>query len=592
MRASSFVIALLSVAGVVVGWFGRDVLDGGTSRAPAGDVLTRPPASSPGDGSGPSLAGRAAPLVGAPSLADVEVEALKHFEIAQPRPLEPGVEEPPPDGSLPSLRALAVLYAVAGRADDFARAGIAYFDRGGGADAFLAALEGVDGALLADALDALLLARGLEPLPAVAVSRVFQAAGRLERAIEIVLGALGRMTELDVALVARLVALAPERAALELRRVPGSTAWDGGQLRQIVDALEEDQRAPLASLIAARITAEPDDTAALMTLAMVDRREAVRFAQERVRRLPDDVWSWTFLGQNLKELGDTAGAFAAYSESVMLNPNREALSALVELDADRALDLLDRIGDRITDDETLGAAGHAYAAAGRTKEAAAWYMRAHERDPADSEWISGLTQVDGPRAIELLLQQMGPDVMANDDERLGDLADAYRSAGNTNRALELYEAAWRKDPADHEWVGSLIAVDAARGVTLFGERAGANPQDANAQAAYGKALVAAGRRDEGIKALSRAVSMSLDWADTLAQHAPEVAVTTLRTYVNAHPSEANGWNQLANALRRAGREGEAAAAQERAASLGGGEVWEEEIFWDGEGSPSRGVIVR
>ena len=43
-------------------------------------------------------------------------------------------------------------------------------------------------------------------------------------AIEIVLGALGRMTELDVALVARLVALAPERAALELRRVPGSTA--------------------------------------------------------------------------------------------------------------------------------------------------------------------------------------------------------------------------------------------------------------------------------------------------------------------------------------------------------------------------------
>ena len=127
---------------------------------------------------------------------------------------------------------------------------------------------------------------------------------------------------------------------------------------------------------------------------------------------------------------------------------------------------------------------------------------------------------------------------------------------------------------------------------MFGERAGANPQDANAQAAYGKALVAAGRRDEGIKALSRAVSMSLDWADTLAQHAPEVAVTTLRTYVNAHPSEANGWNQLANALRRAGREGEAAAAQERAASLGGGEVWEEEIFWDGEGSPSRGVIVR
>ncbi|MGE0191097.1 MAG: hypothetical protein AB7T63_03555 [Planctomycetota bacterium] len=591
MRASWLVIALLSVAGVVVGWFGRDVLDGGGARSPSPDALARTPAPAAATSGGPALTGRAAPLAGAPSLADVEVEALKHFESARPQPRLPGAEEPPPDGSLPSLRALAVLYAVAGRTHDFARAGIAYFDRGGGSGAFLASLEGVESAVLADALDALILARGLEPLEAVAVSHVFQAAGRVDRAIDVVLGALGRMTELDVALVARLVVLAPDRAGQDLRAVPGSVAWDGGQLRQVVEALEEGQRAPLAGLIAARLVAEPDDTAALTTLALVDRREAVRFAQERVRRLPDDPWGWTFLGQNLKELGDTAGAFAAYGESVRLSPNREALTALVELDADRALDLLDRIGDRITDDETLGAAGHAYARAGRAKEAATWYMLAHERDPADSEWISGLTQVDGPRAIELLLRQMGPDLMANDDERLGDLADAYRSAGQAERALELYEAAWRKDPADHEWVGSLVAVDAARGVTLFGERATANPQDANAQAAYGKALVAAGRREEGVRALTRAVGISIDWADALAEHAPEAAVTAVRTYVDAHPGDANGWNRLANALRRAGRESEAASAQERASSLGG-EVWEEEILWEGDEPVPGGIIVR
>jgi len=44
-----------------------------------------------------------------------------------------------------------------------------------------------------------------------------------------------------------------------------------------------------------------------------------------------------------------------------------------------------------------------------------------------------------------------------DDEALGDIADMLATAGEVERALEIYRKALALDPADSEWPGKIAA---------------------------------------------------------------------------------------------------------------------------------------
>lgn len=577
MRSPLASMAIVALAGLVVGWFGRDLFSTGTGPADPAGALALPLGTTPSGAApvGLRVAGSRTPLAGAPVLADVQVEALRAFEA--PVPVAADTQDPTAgtDGSLPALRSLATLYALAGRVDDFARVGLAYFERGGDGAMLLAALHGVPAPAAAAALDALL---GLNPgaaFDAVALSAIYQRAGRRDRALDVLRGGLASASEFPMALLAELLRLAPE-AVGELSRLAASAAWTGGQLAQLVEMVGEGGAAAVGALLIQRLRAEPSDRAALIALQQIDPAEAVTYARERVAAAPGDAWGWSFLGRTLKQLGDVPGAFAAMRESLRLSPTRDSLTGLVEIDAERAVAVIDGMLGELRDDEVIGGAGHAYVQAGRPQDALAMFERAHELDPNDGEWISGITNLDGKRAVAILTAMMSPDPLAFDDEKIGDLADAYRAAGDSRRAFDLYVAAYGKDPDDHEWVGSMIALDAAGSAPVFARRAEANLHDAGAQAAYGKALRALGRLDEAATYLTRAVDAEPSWAHELAAVNPDMAVAALQRRIATEPTNGSLWSYLASVYEQAGRPAQAQEAQARAAALGGSA---EEVDW-------------
>ncbi len=569
MRASWTVFFLLAAAGIAVGWFGRDLVGDRTTPPDRFGADFR--SFSGAAPTAPGLAGRGEAPAARPGLSDADVEALRRFEVARPAAPSSADAPPEPDRSLPALRALAVLHAIAARPDDFARVADAYIVRGGEASLLLDALLGVERALIADALEALLDQRGLDPLSPVAVATALHAAKRTDRALEIVRAAVHAPGTVDPELFALLLRIAPHQALEIVRTAPEYPNWDGDVWRGVAEKLGA-EAALLAPLYVARLRDEPDDQSALVGLGAVDHAAAVPFARERVARHPDEAWGWKFLASQVKALGDMDAAFDAWRRVMSISPDRSTLDAIAAIDRDRALTVIAEFDDRIQDDETLGHAGNLLRDAGRREEAAAYFLRAIEKDPRDGEWLRGLSQVDGARAVSILLERMQPDPMAHDDESIGDLADAYRGAGDPLRAADLYEAALSKDPEDSEWINGLIQTDAARAVGWALKRAEANPAHAGAQGTYGRALVAAGRRTDGLRLIERAAELDPDWLGALADVDADRAVSLAHARVASLPKDPAAHRTLANVLRQLGRTAEAEEAERRASALPGGDA--------------------
>ena len=169
---------------------------------------------------------------------------------------------------------------------------------------------------------------------------------------------------------------------------------------------------------------------------------------------PGDVDAWVALGDAYRSTRRFDEAYKAYSEANKLSPGDKTVqSRLAALKTYRPLSELERrILTDPNDDEAWGDLGDEHMAAGRNEEAIECYRRAASIDPADGEWQNKLLEsgLDIGEMLDTWLTNL-PD----DDERIGDIADALVEQGRIEEALQLYQRAHEIDPDDSEWTRKI-----------------------------------------------------------------------------------------------------------------------------------------
>jgi len=169
---------------------------------------------------------------------------------------------------------------------------------------------------------------------------------------------------------------------------------------------------------------------------------------------PNDADAWLALGDAYRAARRFDEAYQAYQQASQLKPGDKTIeSRLAGLTGHRPLSEAERrVLDNPMDDEAWGDLGDEYRAAGRESEAIDAYRRAAMLDPADGEWQNNLIDagIDLDEMIDAWLTSL-----PEDDERIGDLADALVERGRYEDALQLYRRAHEIDPDDSEWIEKI-----------------------------------------------------------------------------------------------------------------------------------------
>ena len=192
---------------------------------------------------------------------------------------------------------------------------------------------------------------------------------------------------------------------------------------------------------------------------LVEREPAAAAERLRVQLAaqPEDDEVQLRLVTALRNAGDATAARAQIDAMLARSPdNAAAMTALGELDRRAALTVLEaRIGTAPTG-QTYYLYGQQLAAAGRTEDAITAYWQAWQLQPGNGYQYQ-LLQL----APERYATQMAEVARRNnDDEALGDIADALWQRGRHDEALVLWEEALRLDPGDGEWVNKVRQVRA------------------------------------------------------------------------------------------------------------------------------------
>jgi tetratricopeptide (TPR) repeat protein len=542
-------------AGAAGGWVGHELLPGGAGAPRAAEEEERA-----GSGAAaPVLAGRHGEDFAMGPLSEETARVLRALEHA--RPDAAGVR---------GLASLATLHAIAGNEAEFLRLAERALARGMRLDDLLPAL-----AEFAPDRAAVLLAMLLRRHPEAAfetlgVARMFADGGQPERALALVRAELPRRSELDPELARLLLRLDPQNGARALLDLEGSERWDAealGVLRALL--VESGQDRALLPFLLRALDERPADHSVLRWLRKLDPGAAEARLTALLRTSPQDARAWSLLGDLRRDAGDAAAAFDAYRKAAENDPGRSAFRDLVKADPERGLELVLGWTKDSADDEMLGALGEMYLLAGRKEEAARAFVRAHEHDPADSEWLKRLTEVDASMAVAVLERRLASSPGAADDETLGRYAEALAAAGRPQDAFQQYLAAHRKDPDDEEWQEALVHIDPRAALPVLEVHVRDHPADASGRGAYGLALAAAGRRDEATTHLERALADgdAPRWYAALRDLDADRALVALNRRASSDGRDDDLWGLLGQELHARQRDAEARAAYEAAARL-------------------------
>jgi tetratricopeptide (TPR) repeat protein len=479
------------------------------------------------------------------------------------------------------LAALALLYAAEGREQDLHRMLDAALEAGADPDRILDAIRALPRDRQGAALAAVLGRNPNVDFDGFRAARIFEDAGDPERALSVVREALPAQRGFDPDLTRYLLHLDPQGAAAFLFALEEAKTWHGEDLQALVGFLvESGQEHEGLAFVERALDANPKDFETLRVLARIAPREAIQQLRSLVEDDPSDVQAWARLGTVLRRQGDLDGAFAALQQAATLEPSRAAYEDLMRTDPHRALPMIKAWTEGARDDEAIGLLARAYLRAGQQEAAGAAFLRAHESDPDDSEWIRGLIRSDPQRAVMALAAQIAKSPDAAGEDLLGHYGDALRAAGRAGDSFEQYLNAHRKDPDDKDWQAAMVQVDPERALPVLEAFLRNDPDDASGQGAYGMALASLGRTAEAATQLERALRRgdAGKWYAELVKLDPERALTALRQRVRRDRRDDEMWGTLGRALRELGHEEEARAAFRRALTLDPGDPdWAEAL---------------
>lgn len=538
-------ILLCTAAGLLLGWFARELAPGseGSGR---GDLL--PPSTGPGAAADAGL--------------DASGTGVRNFSV--PIALRDLKSRGGNEGrrAARTLQSLAMLYAVGGQTTELQE----LID--------MALRAGVDPARILDALSELPDGQRAQALIAVLerhpdvdfdvadVASLLADDGEPERALSRLRNAFPDEPEFRHRMTRLILRLDPRGAPGFLFRLAGSEDWSGADLRTLRGYLiAVGQESQLTQFLVRRLSAEPGDDDALRALGGLDRAAAIDHARQRTGANPADTRGWRRLGQLLKQDGDARGAFDAYAEAARRSPGGRVFDALVEIDPERALGLIEGLTEGSKDDELIGAAAESYLRAGRAGRAAQLFRRALAHDPEDGAWIEGLIDVDPAGAAAMLRERMGDSPDPTDDTLFGRYGAALRGAGDREAAFEQFERAYRADPHDDEWQLALVETDPAKALPLLSEHALAHPEDASGRGAHGVALARAGRQGEAANELAHALASgdAALWFPELHRLDPSRAHDVLERRARRSRDD-EMWGLLGQSLLSAGKTNEARRA--------------------------------
>jgi predicted Zn-dependent protease len=468
------------------------------------------------------------------------------------------------------LVGLATYHAVSGMRAEFLEAAEGALRGGAAFEDLLAALYEVPQPARAELVAALLDRVPDAPYEPTDVVRILAEGGQNDRALSVVREALPRAPGLDPELARWLVRLDPQGAVASLQQVAERGGWDPGDLGVVrallAEAGAEDRLVPF---LERGLDKRPGDHDLLRWLRKADSAAAGARVAALLRESPGDPWLWNLLGEIRRDAGSTAEAYEAFRQAAERDPSRDAFRDLVKTDPAKGLAVVAAWAKDSQDDERIGTLAEMYALAGRPQDAVREYLRAHERDPADSTWLDRVADLDPTAAIEAMERRMAAAPGDPTDDELGRYGRALEKAGRGEQAFEQYLAAHRKRPGEERWTEALARSDPKRAVPLLEAHVRERPGDAAARGALGLGLVSLRRGAEAVPHLEHALARGdVDrWFPVFRQVDARHAVDVLWHRAVSEPTNADLWGMLGRELRGTDRAEEARAAFEHAAAL-------------------------
>ncbi len=339
--------------------------------------------------------------------------------------------------------------------------------------------------------------------------------------------------------------------------------WGDVQFLEVAKSMIEVDRKTAASLLLRIGVAEVDDDEELVGLwATIDFAAASAYLETKIRGAPDDAALWKLLASIRREAGDLAGAMDADEMAIRQDPGDDWLEDLLNEDPKRALSVMREVLANSRDDESIGVYAKALARNGQLEEAADAYLRALSFDPEDSEWLSALVRLDPARTATYLQAHIGEwEPSSFGDEVLGIYARALAATGKTSDAMGFYELAHSKDQSDGEWISAMLGIDESKALRTLSSSLKEDDAESVGLVVLGLSHAAKGDKQQAQALFARAQKEGHadEWTwRLLARHDPVKAVDNLRA-VTLDGGDASQYAALAYILRD---QGDVAAARD------------------------------